>query len=184
MLPTKANNPPPMCFPEDVLTDNLDGASWFVIHTKPRQEKALAWSLMQIGINYYLPLSTQRQRSNNRSRFSVLPLFTSYLFLKGNSFHRHEAYKTNRIVRAIEVVDQESFYRELKAVHTVVSNRAVTSSDYVFQQGKRVRIVEGPLAGIEGLILQRKNKRELVVQVASIHQALRVDIEFDKVELL
>jgi transcriptional antiterminator RfaH len=183
-VPVTKTTDPPMCFPENVLADNSGESCWFAIHTKPRQEKALAWNLIQIGIGYYLPLSKQRQRSKNRSRFSVIPLFTSYLFIKCNSSQRLETYKTNRIIRAIEVVDQDLFRRELNAVHTVLSNRDVTTSNCDFKKGKKVRIVEGPLSGVEGLVLQRKNKKELVVQVASIHQALRVDIEFDKVELL
>jgi transcriptional antiterminator RfaH len=154
-----------------------------VIHTKPRQEKALAWDLKVAGIGYYLPLSVQKKRSANRLRISELPLFTSYLFMNGNGFERLVAYKTNRVVRVIEVTDQDSLRCELASVHkALASNRLLVASANVFPKGKRVRISEGPLEGVEGVILQSKNSRELVIQVASIHRSLRVAIEFDKVE--
>jgi transcriptional antiterminator RfaH len=172
-----------MCFPEDVLTSGMtEGTSWFAAHTKPKQEKALAWQLRQRGIGYYLPLVKKKQADTARVRFSFVPLFTGYVFIKGNSGHRIEALKTNRIVRMIHAADQKLLIKELNTVHAAITYRKAEIYSSPFKKGKRVRVTEGPLKGAEGTVLQRKNRRELIVQIESVHQVLRIDIESDKIE--
>lgn len=174
---------PPMCFPENVLTDDTaDGISWYAVYTKPGQEKAFARDMMNRGAGYFLPLIKQRQADERRPRFSFIPLFTGYVFLRGNAGHRRAAFGTNRIVRMIGVKDRELFLRELNIVHTAVTNRKVGICDAGAVKGKKVRITDGPLKGMEGTVLQRKNKKELVIQLDSIDQALRIAIDSDRIE--
>jgi transcription antitermination factor NusG len=176
---------PPMCFPEDVLTDVLtDGISWFAVYTKPRQEKAFAWDMKNRGAGYFLPLVKQKQASERRPRFSLIPLFTGYVFLKGNAGHRRAAFGTGRTVRIIDVKDQKLFCKDLNIVHTAVTNRKVGICGFGVVKGKKVRITEGPLKGMEGTVLQRKNKKELIIQFDSIDQALRIAIESDRIEAI
>ena len=49
-------------------------------------------------------------------------------------------------------------------------------------KGRKVRITDGPLKGIEGTVLQRKNRRDLIIQLDSIDQALRIAVESDRIE--
>jgi len=74
-VPILANEP--MIYPADLLeqpaatglpTDGLSGESrWFVAHTKPRQEKALARYLFSRQIPYFCPAIRTRTRAGTRA---------------------------------------------------------------------------------------------------------------------
>ena len=115
---------PPMCHPVDILTRGLiQGVSWHAAYTKPRREKALAWNLHNMGINYYLPLVRKRQKSEKRLRRSYIPLFPGYLFFIGDAEDRQAVWKTDRIVRIIDVSCQNQLIKELNIIHKAVINQ-------------------------------------------------------------
>src|SRR4051794_192376 len=73
-------------------------ARWWCLHTKPRQEKAVARALKSQDISYYLPQVVKIERTpQGRKIRPIIPLFTGYLFLLGDDFARLEALRTNRI---------------------------------------------------------------------------------------
>ncbi len=76
---TTTNNPP-IIFPDDIQLVQFDG-TWWVAHTKPRQEKALAMDLFRSARAYFAPMYETVKRSKGRSWKSVLLLFPGYVFL-------------------------------------------------------------------------------------------------------
>lgn len=181
----KESDNPPICHPNNVLSlETENELLWYAVYTKPQQEKALAYELCRRNINYYLPLTKQKQPNNKRIRFSIKPLFKSWLFFRGNIVQRHEIFKTNRIVRIIDIPNQEVTIKELSIINESINNRKVSIYTASIHKGKKVRVIDGPLVGIEGIILENKNDRSLIIQVTSIQQNIRVNIDSDKVELI
>src|SRR6516165_9429264 len=81
---------------------------WWCLHTKPRQEKAVARALRVSNFSYYLPQAVKVDRTpQGRKIRSVIPLFTGYLFLLGDQRARLEALRTDRLAKVLEVYDQE-----------------------------------------------------------------------------
>src|SRR5262245_36387549 len=85
---------------------NLNEGRWWVLHTKPRQEKSLARWLHAAGIDYYLPTIERRSRIRGRVITAHLPLFPGYLFLHADRERRVASLTTNRVVRCLDVDDQ------------------------------------------------------------------------------
>ena len=51
-------------------------------------------------------------------------------------------------------------------------------------RGKRVRVVEGPLAGVIGIIREEtETKRKVIIEVELFHRAVAVELEDEAVEL-
>ena len=182
----KHSNNPSICYPDDVLTKEVnDEQQWMVVYTKPRHEKALAWNLRQNNIGYFLPMIKTRQNSQKRIRYSMLPLFTSYVFVQVNSeAERVAALKTNRIVQMIHVEDQKLLREELHTVYKAISNRPVDIYLSDLKTGQKVRVINGPLYGLEGILIEQKNAKSLLIEVESVSKTIRVEIESDKVELV
>ena len=176
------DNPVP-CFPKDLFGGSGVLPSWLVVRTKPRHEKALAWELNLYQIGYYLPLTLQPQNSHNRSRFSMMPLFPGYLFLRGTPLDRQTALQTGHILQTIQVVDQESLQTQLYWIFRAISVSSVQRCDFAMI-GKRVRVIAGPLIGIEGIVIQTKNQSRLIVQVQMIQQAIQVQIACNQIQFL
>src|SRR5437764_463145 len=98
----------PCLYPEDLFSDGSgprQGDRWWVLHTRPRTEKALARRLFAYKHHFYLPLRQQRWKSNGRSFQSHLPLFSGYVFLRGDEQARLRALETNLVAQVLHVPD-------------------------------------------------------------------------------
>ena len=74
---------------------NSADSRWWVLQTRPRMEKCVARKLLLANVSFFLPLHTRRWRTQGRWVTSHLPLFTGYLFLRGESEARLAAMQTN-----------------------------------------------------------------------------------------
>lgn len=176
-------NPPPL-YPEDLLTADRPEKPWRIAKVKSRREKALALFLGQAGIGYYLPMYRRRQASKKRERFSLMPLFSGYLFFRGDDFERYNALRTNHIARIIEVRDPATLVRELRNIYKArAGERAVYPVEF-FNTGQLVRIKKGPLKDVEGIIVRKDRDFRLVLSVTSIMQSISVEVDADIVEAI
>src|SRR5918911_590843 len=100
----------PFVYPHDLLCNPPDGDDgqrrWWVLHTRPRAEKALARRFFSRGTAYFLPQHRKQWHSRGRLLTSHLPLFPSYVFLYGDNQARVQALETNVVARVIPVADQ------------------------------------------------------------------------------
>ncbi|NIN33844.1 MAG: transcription/translation regulatory transformer protein RfaH, partial [Gammaproteobacteria bacterium] len=55
--------------------------SWYLIHTKPRQEKLAEENLERQGYEIYLPMAEIRRKRRGRSVRVIDPMFPRYLFI-------------------------------------------------------------------------------------------------------
>lgn len=87
--------PEPFIFPENLLTTPwglpAGGPCWWVLHTRPRAEKALVRKVLPQSLEFFLPLYKKEWRNRGRLFCSHVPLFASYLFLRGDDDGRRRA---------------------------------------------------------------------------------------------
>ncbi|MFP4226877.1 MAG: transcription termination/antitermination NusG family protein [Desulfobacterales bacterium] len=176
-------NPEPI-FPANLLSQTDNTKPWRVAHTKSRREKALANYLAEAGIGYYLPMYQRRQPGGKRVRYSLMPLFSGYLFFQGDTFDRHYALRSNQIARVIEVRDPDRLVHELRNIRTVLVNELPVYPYNYIVEGDRVRVKNGPLKDVEGVIERKAKNYRLVILVEAISQSIVVNIDADMVEPL
>ena len=155
---------------------------WHVLHTRARQEKALAKTLLAAGIEHYLPLVGRVSYRGRRKCIVQQPLFASYLFMHGSVEATYFAVATKRVANAIRVSDQQRFVQELQQIRLALENRAELSPSRYLEVGRRVRVVVGPFRGIEGLIEDRSKVDRLVLQIAALGRATSLEIDADLLE--
>jgi transcriptional antiterminator RfaH len=177
----KESQNPPVIWPEDAGIENFQG-TWWVAHTKSRNEKALAWQLMKDGVNYFLPMYTKTSKSRGRTIRSRLPLFSGYVFFCGRERDRLAALKTNRIANIIDVSNQAKLVSDLKPIEKVILNGFDITPHKYLKKGARCRITGGPLADIEGLVVSSGRKAKLVLQVEMLGQSTSIETTIDMVE--
>ena len=177
----KASENPPLIWPEHKVISEIQG-NWFVAHTKSRNEKAMAWQLLQNNVPYFLPMSQKVTKKNGRIMRSMVPVFPSYIFICGGDDERLEALKTNRVASIIPVKDQQLLVSELAPIAQVLlTGEPLVPHDFM-KVGQKCRVIAGPLMGIEGFVEQTANGNRLVLQVDMLGQAASVEIERDLVE--
>jgi transcriptional antiterminator RfaH len=152
-------------------------ACWHVVHTRPRQEKALARTLTAAGVEHYLPLH-ERVRFRGRRKIVVHePLFPSYLFLLGPVEATWMAIETRRVANVISVADQTRFTHELDQIRKVLSAGAELGPYRFLEVGRRVRVTSGPFKDIEGLVEAWQKSNRLVLQIQALGRAASLEID-------
>ena len=180
----KLRDNPPMTLPgAGPLAD--EPAPWRVAYAKPRQEKALAWDLGRRGIPYFLPLVLRETSSGGRRRRNLYPLFASYLFYAGDEATRLAALKTERIVTHVDIApgEQDRFRREIAALELglrTAPDRFELHPRLV--PGARVRVVGGPMKGLEGNVVNADHRSKLFLGVTALGSGATVEIHPDLVE--
>lgn len=172
----------------DGLFSNLHtppDARWWCLHTKPRQEKALARDLRESGVGFYLPQVVKTHRTpQGRQVRSTLPLFTGYVFLYGDQNGRLRALESNRLVGVLEVFDQKSLEQDLDRIHTILGSGLPLVAEPHPLPGTAVRIKSGPLAGFEGTVIRRGGGDHFVAIVRFLSQGASVQLRDWQVESL
>src|SRR5262249_58421868 len=100
----------PALSPDDLLTAPAPpgaAARWYVLHTRPRAEKALARKARAQGLPYFLPQYKRQWRARGRALCAHVPLFPGYLFLRGDGEARRRALETNLVANCLEGAGQE-----------------------------------------------------------------------------
>jgi len=158
--------------PVDVLA-----GQWWVVHTRSRCEKALAGYLDRHGIGYFLPLAVKRRRYGRHLVNVQIPLFPCYLFLCGGDEERYTALTTHRVAGIIPVLDQEQLKNELRQIHRIMLSEQPVDLYPALRQGRRCRVLSGPLAGLEGVVLRRRDTCRIYVGVEVLGQSAELEID-------
>ncbi|MEK6677535.1 MAG: transcription termination/antitermination NusG family protein [Planctomycetota bacterium] len=154
------------------------------MHTKPRNEKALSQDLTALNISYFLPLVKTFKRYGGRVVEAKLPLFPGYLFLLGGEDHRYATLTTHRAVQVISVPNQVRMGEELRNVYRVTNSDTPVDLYPGIQSGRNCRVVRGSLAGLEGVVIRRRDVYRVYVAVEILGQSAEVEIDPSLLELL
>lgn len=163
---------------------NTIAPRWMVLHTKARQEKAVARHLQAAGVVHDLPLVERVTVTRGRKHTSQIPLFASYVFLYGEKQQAYDAISTRRVVQYLDVEDQEGLERELAAINTAIRNGMPIEEHQGLAIGQRARVLKGPLAGVEGVVIEEARRSCLVLHVETLGRGASVEIERDLLESL
>jgi len=162
---------------------------WYLIHSKPRQEKIARENLERQGYATYLPLAPIRRRRRGRTIRVVDAMFPRYLFIQLSD----EIDDWRPIRSTIGVSSLVRFgntpARIPDGLIDVLREREDAEgiqilSNPQFQQGDPVRIAEGPLEGYEG-IFQCKTSNERVMLLLKIaEKSVCTQLNSDQIEPL
>ncbi|HOA75816.1 MAG TPA: transcription termination/antitermination NusG family protein [Phycisphaerae bacterium] len=162
---------------------SADG-EWWVVHTKARNEKALAADLTKLGVHHFLPLVHTIRKHGGRKVSVDLPLFPSYLFVCGGETERYVTLTTHRVARVIKVVDQERFRGELQQIYRVIQSGRPVDLYPRLRRGQRCRIIRGSLSGVEGVVVRRRDLCRVYLGVEVLGQSAELEIDPAWVEVL
>jgi transcriptional antiterminator RfaH len=170
----------PCVFPDHVLEPRATppgDCHWWVLHTRPRAEKALARKVLRLELGFFLPLYERRWRSRGRLLCSQVPLFPGYLFLHGDGEARRLALETNLVANCLPVADQEQLRHDLHGVYQLMTSGAPLCPEARLQPGTRVEIIGGPLTGVEGTVLRAGTRLRFFVEVKFLQRGVSAEVE-------
>lgn len=158
---------------------------WFALQVAPNMERKAALALEAKGFEQLAPRYKVKRAWSDRIKTLEVPLFPGYVFCRLVDGTHVLAVSTYGVIRVVSFGGKPCPL----ASHEVASLQKLSSSDAnvkpcPFQHlGSRVRIVDGPLAGVVGIISGNKN-RQLVVSIEILMRSVAVEIDLDQVSLL
>jgi transcription termination/antitermination protein NusG len=165
--------------------EKLHNECWYAVYTRARHEKCVAEHCRQRGIVAFLPLYPVQRRWKERRAEVLLPLFPSYVFVHIALHDRLHILGVPGIVSLVSfnnapAVVPESQIESLK--------RAITlgrAEPYVYlQSGRHVRVTSGPLAGLEGIVVEIRNRVHVIVSFEWMARSVAVSLDATDVESL
>lgn len=157
---------------------------WFVAHTRPRREKKLADYAQREGLNVVLPCYQSAHKYRGKAVSFEKPLFPSYVFFRLHPTARQKVYQSDHVANLLDVPNQVEFEQQLSAVLLALSTKLEIQLAPEIGKGKRVKIVAGPLRGVEGWVEERYGMSTVLLRVDFLSQAAAVKVEADCLELM
>jgi transcription antitermination factor NusG len=165
-----------------------DQARWYAVQTRPRFEKKVHSTLLNIGLDVFLPLSKQIRRWSDRRALVEVPLFPGYLFARivPRSANRLLVLRASGVISFVGTHGQgipipDSQIENLQ----ILAASNVATCEYPFLKlGQRVRIRGGCLEGIEGVLLARDGDSKIVISVDAIQRSLAISMNGYDIEPL
>lgn len=155
---------------------------WYAIQTRPRHEKKVAEEVRIRDFEGFLPLHRSRRRWKNGVVADVeLPLFPCYLFVKIPLSERVRLLQLPGVVGfAVNSIHPTALaQQDVEALRTMSDMCRVEPHPFL-KAGDRVRIVTGPLAGMEGILVRRAHELRVVLSLDFIMRSVAVEVsEFD-----
>lgn len=151
--------------------------AWYLVHSKPRQEDTALANLERQGYQAFLPRMRRQVRHAGRWRERVEALFPRYLFVcldadNENWAPIHSTVGVSCLVRfdrrPARVPD--SLVEDLRER---ADDAGIVSLDAPadFQPGQVVRVTQGPLVGIQGVVTATSGRQRVDVLLAVVGQA-------------
>jgi transcription antitermination factor NusG len=152
---------------------------WYAIYTRPRWEKKLAGSYTERDIEHYLPLVKTLKLWSDRKKWVQEPLFKSYIFVHVSREEYIRALQAPGAVRYISFEGKAVSIPDVQidAIRTFIESGddpVLDSPD--IQPGDRIRVVRGPLKGLEGTLVEIQKKHRVRIIIDGIQQSLHIRI--------
>ena len=162
---------------------NTGSESWYALWTNSHCEQLVHEQLVQKGFHAILPTVDVWSRRRGVRRLVPAPMFPSYLFLRGtiDKLSYIEISKARGLVcmlgerwdRLTTIPDDE-----MQAIEKVSASRQPVLPYPYLKEGQRARITSGPLAGVEGILVEsRPEQGVLVLSLHLLHRSVAVAVD-------
>jgi transcription antitermination factor NusG len=161
---------------------------WYAVHTMSRHERLVVHQLGRDGLTVVFPTVTEVRRWTDRTKRVESALFPGYLFVQGimSSDIRRLVLFARDVVGLITTAGEPVPLpdEQIENAQTLLASR-VQCVDYPFVKvGQRVRIRDGVLAGLQGILTGHNGRKGLVVSIEGIQRSLAISIEGYEVEVI
>jgi transcriptional antiterminator RfaH len=161
---------------------NESQPSWFAVYTRPRQERIALEHLERQAFHCFLPMAVNPYQRRSERKRRIEPLFPRYLFL--NAVPDQQSLGPVRSTRGVATLVRfgQKLARLPEPVIEAINDRCdgdglVQLDPVPVEPGDKVRVFDGPLAGLEGIFKERKGEKRalLLAKLLGTESTLEVD---------
>jgi transcription antitermination factor NusG len=152
---------------------------WYAAYTCANHEKRVASELGARAVEHYLPLYGSVRRWRDRRVRLDLPLFPGYVFVRVALCDKLRVLQVPSLVHLVSFNGQPAALSddEMEVLRRGLTEQLNAQPHPYLAVGRRVRVVSGPLAGLEGLIVRKKNRFRFVISLNLIMRSVSVELD-------
>lgn len=156
---------------------------WYALWTHSHCERLVYDHLTAKGFQTFFPTILVWSRRAGIRRLIPTPMFPGYLFLRRamDKTSYIEVQKARGLVAILgERWDKLAVVpdREIEAIQSVLQARTPLLPHTFLRDGQRVRVIHGPLTGVEGILVRQNPKQGLLVlSVELLQRSVAVEVD-------
>jgi len=152
---------------------------WYLVHTKPRQEKCAEENLVRQGYQCYLPTLLVEKLRQGAVTVSDEPLFPRYLFIRfghGNSPKSWAPVRSTKGVSRLVCFGTEPARVDHHLIELLQQQRphTTTKPQQLFFPGEKVQLGDGPFAGLEGIYQMSDGERRVIILIELLSKPVSI----------
>jgi len=153
--------------------------NWYALWTRSRHEQVVREQLERKQIGVFLPTITKWSRWKDRKKQIDWPLFPGYCFARFDAKDSLPILKCTGVVNIVSFEGEPAAIPEfeLDGIRRLLDTKLAFDPVPLINEGSMVEVVHGPLKGVVGRLMQKKEKARLVLSVDLIGQAVSVEID-------
>jgi transcription antitermination factor NusG len=157
---------------------------WYAVHTRHQHEKLVARTLANKGFEVFLPLYSEVRQWRDRTKLVELPLFSCYVFLRGDLDRRLAIVTTPGVHGMVASAGKLAGIpeEEIQAVRSVIENRVNVEPHPFLKCGDLVRVKYGALRGLEGFLVRKKGQTRLIISVTLLERSVAAEVDASTIE--
>ena len=169
---------------DDHFLENVHAVCWYALRVRPRFELVASRHLRAKGYDEYLPTRMVSRRWTDRVRTAEVALFPGYMFCRFDAQRRLPILVTPGVMSIVKIgncptpltdIEIESIQR------AAVSGLRCESLSFI-PEGEPIAVTRGPLAGLNGTLIEIKSRLRLIIALPLLQRSLSVEIDSDCVE--
>jgi transcription antitermination factor NusG len=160
------------------------GLHWYAAYTLANHEKRVMQQFTERSVEHFLPLYESTRIWKDRRVKLQLPLFPGYVFVRLALRDRLRVLQVPSVVRLVGFNGHPAALpdKEIEALRTSVVMQLRAEPHPYLTVGRRVRIKSGPLAGVEGILVRKKNAFRVVLSLDFILRSAAVEVDASDIE--
>lgn len=163
--------------------EDLSSLNWYALHTKSRHEKLVKRLITAKNIEIYLPIKKILSNWADRKKLVEFPLFNGYMFVHISLLDKSKVLQTKGVIRILgnntpEVIPEDQIETLKK-----FENFDIKVDPFLqFHEGAEVTIKRGPFKNCTGILVRKKNKYRMIVNIEIINHSVSVEIDANDLE--
>jgi len=165
------------------VSEGMPERLWFALVVKPRHEKSVARGLRAKQLEEFLPLYRERRTWSDRTKAVEFPLFSGYVFCRFAYAERIPVLNTPGVVCILGAgeVFAPIAETEMETIRLIAQSGLPAKPCPYLSVGEVVRVEEGPLAGINGIVIRNKGATSVVISVELLRRSVAVELNSETV---
>lgn len=152
--------------------------SWFALHVRSNCERLVSRHLEDKGYEAFVPTYRAQRRWSDRVKQLDVPLFPGYVFCRLDPANRVPVLTVPGVVQIVGQGKMPAAIAEaeIEAIKQILTSNLPYLPWSSLAPGQQIVVEQGPLAGVQGVLLETQEPHRLIVSITMLQRSVAVEV--------